>query len=177
MAQLKMYWKNDGGENPEVSLPAGVTVKSFPEIEDALTVWQNVIKYMSKNYDVDTTGDYYARSMLQKAHYREDMCYIFMVEGAPAATITVVCDEAAREGCIHMVACKPEFRGRGLGHLMLRKAVNVLKQKGMATAYLVTDDWRVPAIKAYLKAGFTPDLDSESDYKERWQKIFAEINP
>jgi len=89
----------------------------------------------------------------------------------------VVCDEEAKEGCIHMVACKPDFRGRGLGRLMLRMAVAVLKENGMETASLVTDDWRIPAIKAYLKVGFVPDLDSEPDYKERWDRIFSIINP
>jgi len=177
MAQLKMYWKNDGIESPRLTLPEGITVKSLPETPNGLGVWQDVIKYMSKNYDVDTGGDYYERSMLQKAHYDENKCYLFSVDGAPAATITVVCDEEAKEGCIHMVACKPDFRGRGLGRLMLRMAVAVLKENGMETASLVTDDWRIPAIKAYLKVGFVPDLDSEPDYKERWDRIFSIINP
>lgn len=176
MAQLKMYWKNDGVESTGLSLPVGITVKSLPEIPDGLNVWRDIMRYMSKNYDVDTGGDYYERSMLKKPNYSEDMCYIFSVEGIPAATITVVCDDVSKQGCIHMVACKPEFRGRGLGHLMLKKAVTVLKQKGMETAYLTTDDWRIAAIKTYLKAGLVPDLDSEPDFEERWDKIFSVIN-
>lgn len=176
MAQLKMYWKNDGAESQDLSLSAGITIKSLPEIPDWLHVWQDVIRYMSKNFDVDTTGDYYERSMLQKANYDENMCYIFFVDGKPAATVTAVCDDEAKHGCVHMVACKPEFRGRGIGHLMIRKAVTVFRQRGMETASLVTDDWRIPAIKTYLKAGFTPDLDSEPDYQERWDKIFDQLN-
>ena len=74
-----------------------------------------------------------------------------------------------------MVACKPDFRGMGIGHILNNIAVNVLKTKGMKTAYLTTDDWRLPAIKTYLKAGFTPDLTTEPDFKERWNKIFALI--
>lgn len=177
MAQLKMYWKNDGTDGSSLSLPTGITIKSLPDTPNGLGVWQDIIKYMSKHYDVDTGGDYYERSMLKTDHYNENMCYIFSVDGVPAATITVVCDEGAKEGCIHMVACKPDFRGCGLGHLMLRKAVAILKETEMETAYLVTDDWRIPAIKAYLKAGFVPDLDSEPDYKERWDRIFSVIDP
>ena len=104
------------------------------------------------------------------------MCYIFSVDGVPAATVTVVCDPSAKEGCIHMVACKPGFRGRGLGHLMIRMAVRVLMEQGMETAWPVTDDWRIPAIKTYLKAGFVPDLESEPDYRERWNNILSAID-
>ena len=175
MAQLKMYWKNGGTELPRLSLPAGITVQSLPEIPDGLGVWQDVIRYMSKNFDTDTSGDYYERSMLQQADYKENMCYIFFVDGAPAATITVICDNTAKVGRIHMVACKPDFRGRGLGNLMMAKAMTVVKEAGMETCALVTDDWRIPAIKTYLKVGFAPDLDSEADYKARWDAIFALI--
>ena len=54
-------------------------------------------------------------------------------------------------------------------------AVWAFKTQGMKTARLRTDDWRIPAIKTYLKAGFTPDITSEPDYKERWEKIFEII--
>ena len=176
MAQLKMYWKNDGTESPCLRFPTGITINTLPEIPNGLGIWQDVIRYMSKNYDVDTGGDYYECAMLRKPNYNENMCYIFSVDGEAAATITVICDDVTKQGCVHMVACKPEFRGRGLGHLMLKKAVAVLKQKGMETAYLTTDDWRIAAIKTYLKAGFVPDLDSEVDFQERWNRIFSAIN-
>ena len=176
MAQLKMYWKNDGTELPALSFPAGVSVQSLPETPNGLDTWKDVIRYMSKNFDTDTSGDYYDRSMLQQANYNENMCYIFSVDGEPAATVTVICDQSAKAGRIHMVACKPGFRGHGLGNLMMLKAMTVMQEAGMETAALVTDDWRIPAIKTYLKVGFTPDLDSEPDYKERWDKIFAVLN-
>lgn len=73
-----------------------------------------------------------------------------------------------------MVAAKPEARGRGIGNLMSLYAVRVLREQGMQTAYLTTDDFRIPAIKTYLKSGFTPDT-STSDFEERWRKILASI--
>ena len=44
----------------------------------------------------------------------------------------------------------------------------------MQTAYLTTDDWRIPAIKSYLRIGFTPDISTE-DFKARWDEIFKII--
>ena len=74
-----------------------------------------------------------------------------------------------------MVACHEKYRGRGIGTLMNALAVWELKRNGMQTAYLTTDDWRIPAIKSYLRAGFTPDENTE-EYVERWNAIRKIIN-
>ena len=73
-----------------------------------------------------------------------------------------------------MVACKESARGKGYGTLLNNVALNVLKAEKMQTAYLTTDDWRIPAIKSYLRAEFMPDL-SNDDFKERWKKIYEII--
>ena len=77
---------------------------------------------------------------------------------------------------MHMVGCKPEFRGLGIGGILSELTEYVFKKEGMQTATLKTDDWRIPAIKTYLKIGYKPDLVSEPDYKERWDKIYQIIN-
>ena len=70
---------------------------------------------------------------------------------------------------------KEKFRGRGFGTLLNNLALKVLKDEGMETAYLTTDDWRVPAIKSYLRAGFRPVIpDDETD--ARWKAVFEKIN-
>ena len=63
-----------------------------------------------------------------------------------------------------------------MGTLLNNIALWTLKKEGMQTAYLTTDDWRIPAIKSYLRAGFTPDLDTEDDFKNRWNAIYKIIN-
>ena len=49
-----------------------------------------------------------------------------------------------------MVAAKDKARGKGIGNLMAFFAVTELKKRKMETAYLTTDDYRIPAIKTYL---------------------------
>ncbi len=73
-----------------------------------------------------------------------------------------------------MVACHEAARGKGYGTLLNQIAVAVLKKEGMSTAYLTTDDWRIPAIKSYLRAGFIPDLSTD-DFQNRWASILAQI--
>lgn len=177
MEQLVMNWRNDGTQCTAPVFPEGVALVTFPELPNGREVWLDIVRFLDPDGTPIAEDDYYDKAMLSYTHYREDQCYFLTVEGVPAATITVICDEAQKKGYIHMVASKPEYRGRGLGHLLNDVAVQVLKDTGMQTAYLTTDDWRIPAIKTYLKAGFVPDLDSEPDYKERWQKIYETLNP
>ena len=176
MAQLIMNWTNDGTAKREVILPSGVELKSFPELPNALEAWLDIVRYMGQTVQPPSDKDYYDKVMISRPNYNENMCYFLTVDGQPAATITVICDYSAKKGYVHMVCCKSEFRGRGLGYILNDVAVNALKNEGMETAYLTTDDWRIAAIKTYLKSGFVPDLDSEDDFRERWDKIYSIIN-
>ena len=69
-----------------------------------------------------------------------------------------------------MVACKEDFRGKGYGTLLNVVALQTLKNEGMQSAYLTTDNWRIPAIKSCLQVGFHPDLSTD-DFKQRWDAI------
>lgn len=172
MKQLILNWRNDGIAPQQPCFPEGVELKTFPQLQNGEKAWLDIVRYMYPGEQEITEKGFYDRVMIARPYYDEKMCYFLMVNGEPAATITVICDYGAKNGYIHMVSCKPQFRGKGLGTLMNVIAVDVLKTAGMQTAYLTTDDWRIPAIKSYLKAGFLPDLESEPDYKERWNKIY-----
>ena len=173
MAQLIMYWKNNHQPARELVLPQNVTVVRLPELEGGVDAWLDIVQY-------DLTGTrrdhaYYVSCMVEHPNYKESDCFFLLEDGKPVATITVICDDAKKEGYIHMVGSDPDYRGKGYGTLLNVIAERELKERGMETAYLTTDDWRIPAIKSYLRAGFYPDLDKESDYKERWVKIYEKI--
>jgi ribosomal protein S18 acetylase RimI-like enzyme len=173
-----MHWVNDGAE-AEFALPENTELLTAKQIDDGVRVWADIVRYMEKDGVTEFPEGYtrfYESVMQSEENYREELCFFLSVRGAPAATFTVICNKDTGEGYLHMVASKPEFRGLGLGNLMSRIAVSVLKKEGMRNAYLTTDDWRIPAIKTYLKAGFSPDLTSEEDFPSRWEKIYAIIN-
>ena len=46
---------------------------------------------------------------------------------------------------------------------------------GYRHVYLKTDDWRLPAIKTYLKLGFLPFLFAP-DMEERWREVCSELD-
>lgn len=172
MEQLVMYWKNDGKEVKDVPVPEGCRIVRFSELDGALEQWLDIVQYGLSNKKEG--ADYYKQTMTDLPCYAEDKCF-FVMEGEKAvATLTVVCDREKKEGRIHMVACHEAYRGKGYGTLLNRVAEATLKKEGMKTARLRTDDWRIPAIKGYLRIGFFPDLSTE-DYKARWKKIYEVI--
>jgi len=75
---------------------------------------------------------------------------------------------------IGWIACHPEHRGRNLGGQVTTGAVAAAMQLPRRPIYLLTDDFRLPALKVYLKLGFVPDMQHPS-YAERWQEIFGRL--
>lgn len=170
--QLIMRWENNGEPAKELILPNSVTVDTFNKRENALNEWLDIVQYGLTDGVMDE--EFYHRCMTDRPFYNDKMCYFIVKDGKTVATITIICDYEKSEGYIHMVACKPECRGQGLGTLLNDIAISALKSEKMKTAYLTTDDFRIPAIKSYLRCGFTPDLSTD-EFKERWAKIMGEI--
>ena len=177
MEQLKMTWQNDGVKKQFPKLLDNMELVTFPQVENAEKEWTDIVSYGSLLPDERVDGvSYYNECMKGLPTYTDDMCYILKVNGVCAATVSVVCNYETKVGLMHMVGCKPEFRGLGIGGILSQLTEYVFKKEGMQTATLKTDDWRIPAIKTYLKIGYKPDLVSEPDYKERWDKIYQIIN-
>lgn len=63
-----------------------------------------------------------------------------------------------------MVCAAPWARGYGIGTALARLAVNELLERGMETAHLTTDDFRLPAIRTYLEAGFVPQRSRQRGF-------------
>ena len=174
MRQLKMVWMNDGLPPKEPPIPAGCSVKRLHEVANGVDVWLDIVQYgLSKGLK---DRSYYDKSMASDRYSPEDTLFVFC-DGEPAATVTVICGETEGGGRVHMVACKPGFRGRGIGHCLSAVAVCELKKRGAEHACLTTDDWRVPAVKSYLKSGFLPDIpEGDAEMSSRWENVLGIIS-
>ena len=106
----------------------------------------------------------------------EDLFFVVTDDGRRIATSASV-THANGAGYVHMVACAPEYRGRGIGRAMLSYSLEILEQRGCPYIYLTTDDFRLAAIKTYLDAGFLPVLrpDPEADAKTRWEAVLRNL--
>jgi len=75
---------------------------------------------------------------------------------------------------IGWVAVHPEHQGKDLGLQVTAAAVVAALRLPERPIFLRTDDFRIPALKVYLKLGFVPDYQ-HSSYAGRWQRIFDEL--
>lgn len=170
--QLIMRWKNDDQEESILHIPDNCRIVNFTELDEAMDKWLDIVQYGLSEEKMDEK--FYHNVMTAHPHYEEDKCFFVLENGKAVATLTVICNYDTKEGYIHMVACHEAARGKGYGTLLNNIALCTLKQEGMQTAYLTTDDWRIPAIKSYLRAGFEPDISTDN-FKERWNKIYEQI--
>ncbi len=69
----------------------------------------------------------------------------------------------------------PAHNGRGLGTLVAALVTRRLADEGYRQAYLLTEDFRLPALSIYLKLGWRPNL-FQDDMEGRWRAIFASLD-
>jgi mycothiol synthase len=68
-----------------------------------------------------------------------------------------------------------DHRGRGLGDIMTQRAIQICQKNGIKEVRLLTDDYRMAAIKMYLRNGFLPVTENRRELEERWRKIFEQL--
>jgi len=170
MAQLKMYWRRR--EPQFYPLPEGYTARTFVDCKKDIDTWVSICKngILSENAD---EMDYKAR-MLDHPNFKTDDIILIEKGGMGLATITAIV-HADGQGYIHMVASKPECRGLGIGNAMNYLAMKKLYDAGCESAVLTTDEFRVPAVRSYLRAGFFP-VEYDEGMPERWEKLLRELN-
>ncbi len=77
-------------------------------------------------------------------------------------------------GELGWVAGDPAHQGKGLGQATCAAVVGRYLRAGYRRIYLKTDDWRLPAIKTYLKLGFVPFLHGP-EMAGRWREVCAKL--
>lgn len=78
-------------------------------------------------------------------------------------------------GELGWVAGHPDHGRRGLGVAVCAAVIRRYAEAGYSRVYLRTDDFRLPAIKSYLKLGFVPFLHDE-DMRDRWRAVCEKLD-
>lgn len=78
-------------------------------------------------------------------------------------------------GELGWVAADPAHAGQGLGLTVCAAVTARFIAAGYRNIYLRTDDFRLPAIKTYLKLGYLPFLFAPG-MPERWQTVCEKLN-
>ena len=77
---------------------------------------------------------------------------------------------------IGWIATDPNYFGMGLGYHVIIRAIRFARFHRPHPIFLLTDDFRIPAISLYLKIGYYPSALNEKKIISRWMKIVNELN-
>ncbi|WP_309122845.1 GNAT family N-acetyltransferase [Paenibacillus sp.] len=169
MPQLSMVHRNLSSV-PAPAVPNGYEVRTFRSGDEE--AWESIAMEAFEN-------DSLRFALLSNdPAYRADRIW-FVCEaggGSPVATASAWHREELdeRTGYLHMVAVRADCAGRGLGSAASLAALRAMANEGKSRAVLHTDDFRLPAIKTYLRLGCIPRI-TDTSHPQRWRDIANEI--
>jgi mycothiol synthase len=73
-------------------------------------------------------------------------------------------------GTLHMVCVSPEHRGRNLSYAPCLAVLHRFRARGFRRVRLNTHEWRLGAVKIYLRLGFQP-LYRRPTHPEQWREV------
>jgi mycothiol synthase len=168
--QLEMM-RHNLEDLPEIDIPHGYGLRTHrPGDEEA---WCRI---MEGNVGKDWTPAKCHEKLTGDPRFKPESLFFATFEEAPVASAcawTRLADENVI-GEVHMVAALQNHRGKRLGHLVNTAVLHRLRELGFEKAHLLSDDWRIPAIKSYLTAGFQP-LNTHESHPPRWEKLFDQL--
>ncbi len=102
-----------------------------------------------------------------------DATYVVRDDGRVVAVASArhLPEQYPQAGYLHYVGAYRAEAGRGLGGLVTWAVLKHFRDEGLGSAVLETDDFRLPAIRTYLKIGFVPEYRHPQD-QSRWSRIF-----
>ena len=170
--QLQMVWPEKLLDSPpEPRLPEGYRMRQYrPEDE------QGYVELMAS---AGFQG--WGTERLQRMRDRVIPGGFFVVEhltsGRIVATAMAVHDANALHpegGELGWVAADPQHSGKGLGKAVCAAVTARFIAAGYREIFLRTDDFRLPALKIYLKLGYQPFPYAEG-MEERWRAVHTKL--
>lgn len=173
LPQLVMVWPQGRlSAPPEPVVPAGYRLRNF-EPRDAAAHTALMTKAGFKDWD---------SARLAEALRKVIPDGFFVIEhGASGRLVAAaMATHNSREGRpyageLGWVAGDPEHTGKGLGLAACAVVTALFTRRGYRHIYLRTDDWRLPAIRTYLKLGYEPEL-AAPDMEGRWRAVCGRLN-
>jgi GNAT superfamily N-acetyltransferase len=168
--QLRMLWPVTV-RPPEVTLPEGYAIRSFREGDE-----ENYIALLNDR-DLGHWTAERLQSILTNPLSPKGV-YFVTWNDIPIATACAQDHspdgDGKRIGELGWLAANPEHKGKKLGMAVCAAVVNHLLELEYDEIYLLTDHWRYPALKTYLKLGFEPILRGPDD-RYIWGKIYEQF--
>ena len=173
MEQLMML--RDDKETGGIKFPAGYYMRSYKKGDG--TGWCKCCIGGSLGIEEVSENAFENRMLKDKTVNPENIYFLISPSGDIAGTVTYQYTDDKDTGCIHMVAVEKNYQGKKLALPLNLYAVQKMIDDGKSKIILTTDDWRIPAIKTYLRADFKPVIKSgDTEMQKRWAEVMAQIN-
>lgn len=177
MEQLTM--SRDNKETGDIKFPDGYYMRSYEHDKGDGIAWCKCCIDGGLGIEEISEGAFENRMLKDRTVNPDNIYFLVSPDGDIAGTVTYQYTGDDDTGCIHMVAIENNYRGRGLAVPLNLYAVQKMIDDGKKKIVLTTDDWRIPAIRTYLRAGFNPVIKSgDTAMENRWAevlKIIADI--
>lgn len=170
--QLKMEWRPAQGELP-VRLPDGYLLRSFRSGDEEGHA-QLLDRCDLGRWDIERARNTILAHPLSPEGIKLVEKDGELVAAAWARHAPDTGGHGARRGELGWVACSPEHRGKRLGRAVCAAVLNHFQALGYDEVYLLTDHWRLPAIKTYFNLGFRPVIDS-ADARYEWARVTGKL--
>ena len=167
--QLRMIRRNLDSL-PEVEIPDGYTLRAYQAGDEQ--VWAEI---MSTGIG-DWTTEKCREALTSQPQFLPDGLFFATFDGNPVGSACAwrKSPDEWKSGYLHMVCVLPEHRGKQLGHMLTLAVLHYFHTHGFQEVWLDTDDFRLPAIKSYLRLGFEPYYFDDS-HLERWKMILEKL--
>jgi mycothiol synthase len=153
---VRTYWRMVApleGPPPAPVWPEGVRVRTFDPERDARAVYMLIQDAFADNerYTPETFEEWQAGQIDREA-FEPGLWVVAEADGSVVGA--VVCPDYEDEGWIRQLAVARDWRRRGLGTALLRRALAEFHRRGRREVGLVVDSWnRTGAKEMYERAG------------------------
>ncbi len=170
--QISMVWPEEKlGVPPEPVLPDGYILRQYePADEEA---YLELTRRAGFDWGIERFNE-------MRPKIIPDGIFVIEHEATGTLVATSFCKNEPSEkhpagGELGWVAGDPDHAGQGLGVAVCAAVTARFIEAGYRDIYLITQDWRLPAIKTYLKLGYEPEIDS-NEMTDVWETIFQNLN-
>lgn len=168
MAQLKMIFNAETTPLPELKIAEGFRLRTIQDEElERYNQLRTSVEFPA--WEKAYLTEVYRKKVLPDA--------LFLIEetgtgrfAASAGAETTDMPEHPEVGVLGWVMTHPEMRGYSLGKAVSVAVMHRLYREGYRAFSLLTDDFRVAALKTYLSLGWKPWLYLD-DMEDRWRAI------
>ena len=152
-------------EIPDKFLPHGFSLRTYKDGDEQS--WISLLNCGDFNSIWDSEKFH---AYMEQDERVEGSRVIVQNEKIVAATFASVQDSFNKIGRVDFVVAHPNFRGLGLGKVVLIEVLKYLANRDFKTIMLSTDDWRIPALGMYLSLGFESEI-TRHDMPNRWESV------